>query len=77
MWPSWLVVASAPIPLHVSYWKTANLRNYSGGPFGDHTGGLITFSTSSLEEATEIVLQDPFAQEDLIDQKWIKEWVPD
>ena len=63
------------VPAHVQYWKSANLKDYSGGPFGDRTGGLISFSATSLEEATEIVLRDPFIQEDLIEQKWIKEWV--
>ena len=65
------------VPAHVSYWKTASLKDYSGGPFGDRTGGLIIFSASSLEQATEIILQDPFIREDLIDQKWIKEWIPE
>jgi uncharacterized protein YciI len=65
------------IPAHVQYWKAANLKGYLGGPFADRTGGLISFVASSLEEATEIVQQDPFVLEDLIDQKWIKEWVPE
>jgi uncharacterized protein YciI len=63
------------VPAHVEYWQTASLEDYAGGPFGDRTGGLISFSAPSLEEATAIVLQDPFIQEDLIDQKWIKEWI--
>jgi uncharacterized protein len=63
------------IPAHVQYWKDANLKGYMGGPFADRTGGLISFVTSSLEEATGIIMQDPFILEDLIDQKWIKEWI--
>jgi uncharacterized protein YciI len=63
------------IPAHVGYWKTANLKEYKGGPFSDRTGGLITFAASSIEEATEIVLRDPFILEDLIAEKWIKEWI--
>ncbi len=63
------------IPAHVHYWHGANLKGYMGGPFADHTGGLISFLTSSLEEATTIIRQDPFVLEDLIDQKWIKEWI--
>lgn len=63
------------VPAHVQYWKDANLKGYMGGPFADQTGGLIAFVASSLEEATELVQQDPFVLEDLIDQKWIKEWV--
>jgi uncharacterized protein YciI len=63
------------VPAHKEYWKTAGVEDYQGGPFADRTGGLISFSASSLEEATGIILQDPFIQEDLIEQKWIKGWV--
>ena len=62
------------VPAHVQYWKTANLEGYMGGPFGDRTGGLISFIASSPDKASEIILRDPFILEDLIDQKWIKEW---
>lgn len=62
------------VPAHVQYWKTANLKEYMGGPFGDRTGGLISFAAASLQHATGIILQDPFILEDLIEQKWIKEW---
>lgn len=65
------------VPAHVRYWKTANVKDYMGGPFSDRTGGLISFIAPSLQEATEIILQDPFVTEDLIAQKWIKEWVPE
>jgi uncharacterized protein len=65
------------VPTHVQYWKAANLRGYSGGPFADRSGGLIFFSALSLEQATEIIIQDPFIQEDVIEQKWIKEWIPE
>jgi len=63
------------VPMHVRYWRTAALNDYQGGPFADRTGGLIIFRASSLQGATDIVLQDPFILEDLIAQKWIKEWV--
>lgn len=63
------------VPSHVEYWKTANLKGYLGGPFADRTGGLISFAASSLDEATEIILQDPFILQDLIAEKWIKEWI--
>ena len=62
---------------HVQYWKDAKLQGYTGGPFADRTGGLITFMASCLEEATAIIHQDPFVLHDLIDQKWIKEWLPE
>ena len=63
------------VPAHVQYWQAATRKGYMGGPFADRTGGLISFVASSLEEATDIIQQDPFVLEDLIDQKWIKEWV--
>lgn len=63
------------VPAHVQYWKAANLKEYRGGPFRDRTGGLISFAAPSIEEATEIILQDPFILEDLIAEKWIKEWI--
>jgi uncharacterized protein len=63
------------VPIHVQYWKTVEQKGYMGGPFGDWTGGLISFVASSVEEATEIILQDPFILEDLIAEKWIKEWI--
>jgi len=63
------------VPAHVGYWKSANLKGYMGGPFGDRTGGLISFVSPSLQEAMEKILQDPFIVEDLISEKWIKEWI--
>ena len=65
------------VPAHVQYWKKMNVEGYLGGPFTDRTGGLISFVTSNLEEATAIIYQDPFVLSDLIDQKWIKEWIPE
>ncbi len=63
------------VPAHVQYWKTANLQGYMGGPFADRTGGLISFVASNLEDATKIILRDPFILENLIAEKWIKEWI--
>ena len=63
------------VPDHVAYWKAANVNGYMGGPFVDRTGVLISFVASSPEEAEAIILHDPFILEDLIAEKWIKEWV--
>jgi uncharacterized protein YciI len=63
------------VPAHVQYWQAAIRKGYMGGPFADRTGGLISFVASSLDEATDIIQRDPFVLEDLIDQKWIKEWL--
>ena len=65
------------VPAHVEYWKSTSPKGYMGGPFADRTGGLISFVASSLEAATAIIQQDPFVLNDLIDQKWIKEWSPE
>jgi uncharacterized protein YciI len=46
-----------------------------GGPFADRTGGLITFAAASLEDAQDIIMHDPFVREQLIEQRWIKEWL--
>jgi uncharacterized protein YciI len=63
------------VPAHVRYWHSAKVNGYMGGPFADRSGGLVSFEASNLEEATELILQDPFIQEDLIADKWIKEWI--
>ena len=65
------------VPDHVQYWKTANPKGYSGGPFGDRTGGMITFLVPNLQAAMEFILRDPFIREDLIEEKWVKEWIPE
>ena len=57
------------VPSHVEYWGKHNLQKYMGGPFADRTGGIITF------EAENIVLSDPFVTEDLLEDKWKKEWI--
>ncbi len=65
------------VPAHVRYWQTARLTDYQGGPFADRSGGLITFAAQDLQQAMDITLQDPFVVEDLIAEKWIKEWMPE
>lgn len=63
------------VPAHIQYWRSVNAKGYIGGPFTDRTGGLISFVASSAEEAAAIIRQDPFILEDLVNQKWIKEWL--
>ncbi len=63
------------VPLHIEYWKKCNLGGYMGGPFADRSGGLITFEAESIEEATRIITSDPFVTKDLLEDKWIKEWI--
>ncbi|MCP4113534.1 MAG: hypothetical protein GY749_49755 [Desulfobacteraceae bacterium] len=65
------------VPSHIDYWKSNNLDNYMGGPFADGTGGLISFEAASLDQATEIIEKDPFIINEVIEKKWIKEWIPE
>ncbi len=65
------------VPAHIQYWKKCRLEGYLGGPFADRSGGLITFEATNPEKATSIVKHDPFALNDLLDSKWLKEWLPE
>lgn len=72
-----LVRIRSVVPAHVEYWKELNLKGYQGGPFSDRSGGLITFEGTSADEIRTIVRNDPFNLEDLIEEKWTKEWMAD
>ncbi|MBI5026818.1 MAG: hypothetical protein HZC12_08885 [Nitrospirae bacterium] len=65
----------AVVPLHIEYWHKLKLNKYLGGPITDRTGGLITFEAGDIEEATKIIINDPFVSQNLLESKWIKEWV--
>jgi uncharacterized protein YciI len=67
----------AVAPRHAGYWRERQLRDYLGGPFGDRSGGLITFEANSSDEAEQLVANDPFIREDLVDHRWVKEWMID
>ncbi len=62
------------VTLHINYWKESDTDDYLGGPFSDRSGGLISFTANSIEEATNTILKDPFILEDLLSERWIKEW---
>jgi uncharacterized protein YciI len=61
-------------PRHAAYWQGLDLRGYRGGPFADRSGGLVILEADSSEEA-ELVLQDPFVREGLLERFWINEWL--
>lgn len=63
------------IPEHIRYWKDSKPINYSGGPFSDRSGGLILFEAENMETATKLVMNDPFVVQDIIENKWVKEWI--
>ena len=64
----------AVAPQHAAYWQGLNLPNYLGGPFADHSGGLITFDAHSAQEAEQLAGDDPFVREELLTSRWLKEW---
>ena len=66
----------AAIPAHIEHWRKASPVNYRGGPFIDRTGGLITFSAESLEDAKNLTQSDPFVVNGLLEYQWLKEWMP-
>jgi uncharacterized protein YciI len=60
-------------PTHASYWQQLGLAQYTGGPFADRTGGLITFDAGDAE-AESAVRGDPFVLAGLVEAKWLKRW---
>ena len=62
------------VPVHVAYWAAASLDHYLGGPFGDRTGGLITFDVETPELAKQLASGDPFRRAGLLNSHWLKEW---
>ena len=66
----------AVAPDHASYWRDLRLPDYVGGPLADRSGGLITFSAGSIEEAELLVAGDPFVRANVLDGSWLKEWAP-
>jgi uncharacterized protein YciI len=67
----------AVAPEHAAYWRDLGLPDYLGGPFVDRSGGLITFEVASADEAERLVADDPFEQVDLLERRWLKEWMID
>jgi len=65
----------AVVLLHIEYWHKLKLNKYLGGPFADRSGGMITFEAGGIEETARIMNNDPFISQDLLESKWIKEWV--
>jgi hypothetical protein len=62
---------------HAAYWQGLALPHYRGGPFADRSGGLITFECDSAAEAGRLVADDPFVTENLLEHRWVKEWMID
>jgi uncharacterized protein YciI len=64
-------------PEHAAYWRKLGQRDYLGGPLTTRPGGLITFQAGSVTEAERLVAHDPFVREDLLERRWVKEWITD
>jgi uncharacterized protein len=64
----------AVAPDHAAYWDDLRVPDYLGGPLADRSGGLITFESQSLEDADELVANDPFVRANLLERAWVKEW---
>lgn len=62
-------------PEHAAYWRELELRDYLGGPFADRSGGLISFDVDSADEAERLVAEEPFVKGDLLERRWVKEWL--
>jgi len=63
------------VPEHIRYWKDSEPTGYSGGPFTDRSGGLILFEAENMEAAKELAMKDPFVIKEVIENKWVKEWI--
>jgi uncharacterized protein YciI len=64
-------------PRHTEYWRALALPHHLGGPFGDLSGGLITFDCDSFAEASRCIADDPFRAAHLLERHWLKEWKVD
>lgn len=65
----------AVAPQDAAYWRELVLPSYLGGPFADRMGGLVTFESGSATEAEQLVAADPFVVEDLLERRWLREWM--
>lgn len=61
-------------PEHSAYWHAQGLPGYAGGPFEDRSGGMITFSVNDLEQAQQLVKDDPFIKAGALRYYWVKAW---
>lgn len=70
-----LATVQASLGRHVSYWKELKFDYFRNGPFADKSGGMILFSSTSLDDAQKIVSQDPLLQNKAIRDYLLKEWI--
>ena len=65
------------VPAHIAHWRLLGLDDYTGGPFDDRSGGLITFRSDEGRQAEQAVATDPFVELGLLEEYWLKRWKPD
>ena len=65
------------VPDHVAHWRALGLDDYSGGPFEDRSGGLITFRADGSSRAEQAVETDPVVRLGLLETYWLKRWLPE
>jgi uncharacterized protein YciI len=56
---------------------SGSVKGERGGPFGDRSGGLITFVVDEPIQAEVAIAGDPFVREGLLEHYWLKPWEPD
>lgn len=63
-------------PSHREYLKglLESGKLYKSGPFGDDSGAIIVYEAADLAEVQELLANDPFAQNGIIEGATIKEW---
>jgi uncharacterized protein len=63
------------LPLHLDYLREARDKGkiHATGPFLDGEGGLIFYIADSVEEARQLVHEDPFVKEKIVEVE-IREW---
>ena len=67
----------AVAPAQAAYRNGMGLGDFLGGPFGDRSGGLITFEVASVAEAERLVTRDSFVQEHLLKHRSLEQWLID
>jgi hypothetical protein len=56
---------------HAAYWNPLGLPQYAGGPSATVPG---SFEATSEDHAAELVSNDHFQREHLVNQSWLKVW---
>ena len=62
------------VPHHEDYWEDLNLPGYEGAPFADATGGMIIFDALDEEYAEDVIKNDPFNKQQIVERWYLKEW---